>query len=445
MTVPTRLLSRMQININKKEIFIIIILACLALVRFFYFTPRPIDVYDMAIGEKVVIEGIVNDFPDERIYNQRITLKPDGQKFNILVVTDLYKDISYGDKFKIEGVLTLPENFDTDTGRQFNYKRYLANRNIYYIMKNPKMDLISQDNGNLIKSLLFRFRYAFIEKINLSIPQPESSLMNGILLGERGGFDKEQNDEFIDTGTIHIVALSGYNITVVANGIVGFFRSFLSATLSIYIGMVGIILFVILSGLQATAVRAGIMACIAFLGKTTGRNYMAGRALFIAGLLMIAWDLRTITDISFQLSFIATFGIIYLTPKTSLWLGFLPKGLGFRNLVATTLSATISVLPLILYMTGILSIISLPVNILILPVIPYAMFFGFASGSLGFIHHILATPFGYIGFLLNKYVLSTVHFFANLPFASTVIPKFSVFFVILFYIFLLWWVFKKKK
>ena len=354
----------MPTSINKKEIFIFGVLVIVALVRFLFFTPRPIDSFDMAVGNKVIIEGVVADFPDERIYNQRITLRPDGQKFNVLVVTDLYKDISYGDKFQVEGVLESPENFETDTGREFNYKRYLANRDIFYIIKNPKMDLLSQNNGNIIKKALFKLRKSFIEKINLSIPQPESSLMNGILLGERGGFDTEQNEEFINTGTIHIVALSGYNITVVANGIVGFFRSFLSATLSIYIGMIGIVLFVILSGVQATAVRAGIMACIAFLGKTTGRNYMAGRALFIAGFFMVAWDLRIITDISFQLSFIATFGIIYLNPKTLLWFYFLPKGLGFRNLVATTTAAIISVLPLILYSTGVLSIISLPVNIL---------------------------------------------------------------------------------
>src|SRR3989344_6626685 len=183
----------MPTSINKKEIFIFGVLVIVALVRFLFFTPRPIDSFDMAVGNKVIIEGVVADFPDERIYNQRITLRPDGQKFNVLVVTDLYKDISYGDKFQVEGVLESPENFETDTGREFNYKRYLANRDIFYIIKNPKMDLLSQNNGNIIKKALFKLRKSFIEKINLSIPQPESSLMNGILLGERGGFDTEQN------------------------------------------------------------------------------------------------------------------------------------------------------------------------------------------------------------------------------------------------------------
>jgi competence protein ComEC len=110
-----------------------------------------------------------------------------------------------------------------------------------------------------------------------------------------------------------------------------------------------------------------------------------------------------------------------------------------------TLAANIIVLPLILYSTGIFSLVSLPANVLILPLIPTAMFFGFMSGMTSFISSILAFPFGFIGSLILKYILAVIHFFASLPFASVTIQKFPLFLMLLCYLFLAWYIFKKDK
>jgi competence protein ComEC len=117
---------------------------------------------------------------------------------------------------------------------------------------------------------------------------------------------------------------------------------------------------------------------------------------------------------------------------------------GFREVVATTIAATIAVLPILLYTTGILSIVSLPANILILPLIPLTMFFSFLVGVFGFIAPILAIPFAYVAHLLLLYILSIIHFFAQLPFASVTIQSFPLLITIILYGFILWWVFIKK-
>lgn len=428
---------------SKKEVIIIVILISIAFVRFFFFLPKP-QAYGDAVGKVVNVEGVVVNTPDVRVSNQRLTVRPVNQESNILVVVSKEEEVSYGDKIKVRGTLETPENFITNTGKEFNYERYLANQDIYYIIKNAEIELVSHDHGSWLKASLYKLRNAFLENINSSLLPPNSDLANGLILGVRGGFENDLRQEFISTGTIHIIALSGYNVTIVAEGVMKVLGIILASTVAIIFGLVTIILFVILSGASSTAIRAGIMAVIVLFARMTGRTYDAGRALVIAALVMMAYDLRVLTDISFQLSFIATFGVLFVTPKVIKWVKFLPKTLGFRELVATTIAATIAVLPILLYSTGTLSIVSLPTNILILPIIPITMFMSFLVGLLGFISSSFALFFGYVADLLLSYIFSIIHFFASLSFASVNISSFPIILTLVLYGFIFWWIFKKK-
>jgi competence protein ComEC len=428
---------------SKKEILIIFILVIIACVRFFFFIPEP-PIYNNALGKSVELVGLVSDDPDIRLKNKHLNIKLENQDVNILVFVGREEEVKYGDKVKIKGILEEPENFTTESGKEFNYKRYLANQDIYFIIKNADIEIISSNNGSKIKSLLFKIRNSFIKNINQVIPIPESDLANGLILGVKGGFDEEMNKEFISTGTIHIVALSGYNVSIVAEGVMKTFSLIFSQVASIIFGIVIILLFIIMTGASSTAIRAGIMATIMLLGRLTGRKYLAGRALIIAALLMIAYDPRVIADMSFQLSFIATGGVLYLTSKTLNWFKFLPLRFGFREMVASTVAATISVLPILLYITGVLSLVSLPANFLILLFIPIAMLFVFITGIIGFISPLLSIFFGYISYLILLYILSMIHFFGTLSFASVTIQSFPLLLTILIYAVLLWWIFKKK-
>ena len=428
---------------SKREIFIIFILILIAFVRFLFFIPSAPS-YGRAIGKSVEVTGIITDAPDIRLSSQHLIFTPDSVDTDILLTVPRDTDISYGDKLKITGILKEPENFITSAGKEFNYKRYLANQNIYFIIKNPDIEIISQNNGNILKSYLFKLRNSFVKNIGKVILPPESDLASGLILGVRGGFDSDTRDEFISTGTIHIIALSGYNVTIVAEWIMKIFKIFFSQFVSIVFGIIVIILFIMMAGASSTSIRAGIMATIALFARMTGRNYDAGRALFIAALLMIVYDPRVIVDISFELSFLATFGVLFITPKVINWVKFIPMKFGLRELFATTIAATLSVLPILLYSTGILSLVSLPANILILSFIPVTMLFSFLVGIFGFITPILSFPFGFVAHLLLSYILFIIHFFASLSFASIIVPSFSIIFVIIIYMIMAYLVFRKK-
>lgn len=425
--------------LSKKEIILIFILGIIAVVRFYFFIPKPPD-FDKFVGEKVSFVGVVSDFPDKRLNNDRIILKLKDSQIKILVILDKGNGVFYGDEIKIKGILEKPDNFITNSGKEFNYIKYLSNRDIYYIVRNNNLEIISSGNGNKIKNLLFRIRDVFSKNINKIISSPESDLARGLILGDRGGFDNEIQDNFINTGTMHIVALSGYNITIIVTNTIKVFSFIFSQTFSMLFGAVFVLFFIIMAGGGATIVRAGIMAFIAIFARITGRTYFAGRALVIAGILMTVYDIRIISDMSFQLSFLATAGILFVTPKIIKWISFVPLRFGFRENLATTISATIAVLPLLLHQTGTLSFVSVPANILILSVIPYAMFFSFLTGVFGIISLNIALPFGFIAEKLLNYILFIIEKIGSLSFASTNIHFFPLIFVIIFYIFLVWWI-----
>ena len=428
---------------SRKEIIIVSILITIALVRFFFFTAQPPN-YSNAVGKEVTLVGIVSDDPDVRLKNQHLNIKLQDKDVTILVLVGREVEVAYGDEVRVGGTLEQPENFITTSGKEFNYKRYLANQDIYYTIKNANLEIISRNNGSKLKSVLYKIRGAFMKNINRVMPMPESDLANGLILGVRGGFDSDTKQEFINTGTIHIIALSGYNVSIVAESVMKVFSLIFSQVISIIFGIIVILLFIVMTGASSTAIRAGIMATIMLLGKMTGRNYFAGRALVIAGLLMVANDPRVLVDMSFQLSFLATGGVLFVTPKVMNWFKFLPMRYMIRETMATTMAATIAVLPILLNLTGILSLVSLPANILILLFIPTAMFLIFITGMMGFISSTLAIPVGYISYLILWYILSVIHFLGTLSFASVTISSFPLVLTILIYVYLLWWVFRKK-
>jgi len=277
------------------------------------------------------------------------------------------------------------------------------------------------------REILFTFKHKLESNIENVMPEPESTFMKGITLGSRAGLSKELRDQFVTTGTIHIVALSGYNITIVADGIQKFFSLFLSKYAAFGVGAFSIILFVLMTGAQSTAVRAGVMAILAIVARSTGKQYMATRALFLAGLIMTIANPETLlSDVSFALSFIATLGLIHLTPITERWIGFRnsKRVAWFREIIATTLAAQIAVLPYILYAMGTLSIVSFPLNILILPFMPIAMFLGFGASVFGFLGIWASSPFGIAGNILLDKTLDLISFSARIPHASVGIRVF---------------------
>ncbi|MBU0611964.1 ComEC family competence protein [Patescibacteria group bacterium] len=404
------------------------------------------EVFGTRLEKNSELSGVVVDDPDMRETNQKLVIlvKLEEGKSKILLTVDLEDKFRYGDEVSFSGVLEKPKNFITDQGRKFDYENYLRKDGIFYVMNYPKIEVVSHGNGNRIKGALFFVKEEFLKKINFIIPEPESLLMGGLILGEKSPFSKDLRQSFVDTGTIHIIALSGYNVTIVAEWIMKIF-SFLPRNFGFGAGILGILLFVVMAGGSSTAVRAGTMATLALIARATGRNYDVARALVLAGAVMILVNpFVLVFDVSFQLSFMATVAVIFFAPRVEKYFLWITPRFGLRDVVAVTVSAYIFVMPFILYKMGNLSLVALPANILILPFIPLTMMLGFFTGFAGFIWYIFGIPFGYLSYLLLHYELAIVGFFSRLPFASFSIPNFPLFVVFLFYGYFTYRIFGKE-
>jgi len=398
------------------------------------------------VGKQITIEGVIKEYPDVRENSTRLVVDVGGE--NLLVVVRKYPKFEYGEKVSLQGKIVLPENFSNESGREFDYVSYLAKDGIFYEMPFPKIDTIGSNEGNPVVAFLYSIKNAMLEQVSQILPEPEAGLLSGLLFGAKRALGKEVMDMFRVAGIVHIVVLSGYNITIVADFITrGFLLFPISKIAASFLGGTGVILFAIMSGLGASTLRAVLMALLAIFARATGRTSDAIHLLFVAAFFMILWNpLSLLYDPSFQLSFLATLGLLALGPELSRRLSFITAKWGLRETLATTLSTQIFVLPLLLYETGLLSVVALPVNLLVLPLLPLAMFFGALAMLLGFI-----TPFGtFFGFpvyLLLSFVFTVSTFFAGLPFSSFNVPPFSatVLFVIYFSYAIIYFFYQKRQ
>ncbi|MDR3557959.1 MAG: ComEC/Rec2 family competence protein, partial [Candidatus Pacebacteria bacterium] len=349
----------------------------------------------------------------------------------------------YGDQIKVTGKLEKPANFMTDQDMEFDYVNYLRKDGIFYTMHDPKIAIISRGHGNPVKRSLFSIKSRFDAALSKAVPTPESTVLGGIILGERYGFSESLRQIFMDTGTIHIVTIGGYHVTLVAKWIMAIF-GFLPRFAGIGAGVAGIFLYVIATGGAQTSIRAGIMATLALIAGATRRRYDVGRALILAATVMIIINPFVLAyDVSFELSFIATIAIIFLSPLIMPYFEWIPwKWL--RDIVAITSSMYVFALPFVLYRIGNLSLVSLPANILIVPLMPLSMIAGFVTGFAGMVAPAFAILPGKIAYALLYFQISSVGTLARLPFAAVTIPGFSLVIIIAVYSIFVWIFIKTK-
>ncbi len=421
--------------------------------------------------EKIVLRGVVIEEPDVRIKDVQYIIqaanivaaglprpvatglamtekKADSKQFDnlgkVLVTLPHYPQYQYGDSVELEGKLKTPAEFDT-----FSYKDYLAKDGIYSVMYSPDSKLISSGNGNFVYAAIFRVKNKFKEKIKAVLPEPESSLLAGLLLGERSGLDQDLKDDFAITGTSHIVAVSGYNVTIIALIILtlalalGFSRG-----QSFWISLAAIILFIIMVGAPASAVRAGVMGGLVLVAVRAGRLNSMTNAITFAAVAMMALNPKILRfDAGFQLSFLAVVGVVWFYPVLDDYFsGKIKKEIKkektfFENVLREiksafllTLSAQIMALPILLGSFGNLSLVAPFANILILPFVPVAMGLGFLAGGMGFFWLLAAKILGYFTWLVLTYQIRVIEFLADLPWSAIQVNNFDFVFFVGYYL-----------
>lgn len=374
-------------------------------------------------GQKINASAKVVSLPKKENGKVTFIAKTENIKGNIRVSTNDV-EVKRGDIVHVQGEITLPENFETDTGREFDYVRYLKKDNVLYQLSFAEVAIVSHSLFSL-SGMFGALHDSFLQKINETISYPESSLIAGILLGAENDIPKEVEDNFRNVGLVHIVVLSGYNISIVTR-FVQIFSTKLSRKMKMIVELSFIFLFVFFVGATATVVRAGVMATLANINTFTFRKQNTFHILVVAGFFMVLHNpLILVFDPSFQLSFLATAGLVLLSSHYESFFKRLPNFYKIRETVSTSLATQTFVLPLIIYLSGIISPISLLANIIVLPLMPTVMLFGFISGVLGFISTFLALPFGYVTSLLSSFILWVAEYGAAIPFSFFQIERVS--------------------
>lgn len=249
-------------------------------------------------------------------------------------------------------------------------------------------------------------------KLDYLLPYPQSAILAGILLGEGTRIPKGINNDFKKTSTIHLVVVSGQNLTILA----GFVMSLVTIwgrRLTILITLLVIVLYSLLTGLQVPVLRAGVMAALSYLAQLFGRQGSGSWILALTGGAMLLYNPNWLLNISFQLSFLATLAVVVVAPLFIERFSSMPKIL--REDFAVSLAAQLLTLPVIVYNFGQLSVIGILVNSLILWCIPFLMISGFISLAVGLVVPFFGQIIGLFPSVLLTYFIDVTSMFAGFP------------------------------
>lgn len=384
----------------------------------------------------VSLVGTVVEDPDIRELNQHVTIliATSTARTKVLAYASLYPSFTYGEAVRVSGTLELPEPFATDGGRTFAYDKYLANHRIYAVIPMARIDHVAPPSGAMaaVMNALYGAKHVFVRGLDAALPEPAASLAEGLLTGGKQGLGADLLDAFTVAGLLQIVVLSGYNVMIVAEAVLKSLW-FLPRRFAVVIAALAIIAFVVAAGSGSSAVRAGVMACLALYARASGRTYNALRGLGIALVLMLLWNpFYLVYDPGFELSVAATLGLILGVPAIEPYLARV-RHAALREVIASTLAAQLFVLPLLLYETGNLSFVAIPANILVSLLVPVTMLASFIAGLVGVVLPIAAPVIGLPAYALLAAIIWTAEAAAELPLANVILPAFPFWLVLLAY------------
>jgi competence protein ComEC len=357
----------------------------------------------------------------------------------ILVRASNNQTFEYGQKIRLRGKLkTPPENED------FSYRDYLAAQRIHSYMTTAVVTVLPGNDGNLIFRALYAFKDRSLENIHRLFPDPESSLLAGILLGVDTGLTNELQQAFKNTGTAHIIAISGFNISIIAGIFFVLFSRLFGDRRGAAIAILGIVMYTFIVGADAAVVRAAIMGSLALFARQVGRRQTALNTLLAVALLMCLWNPLYVWDVGFQLSFFATLGLIlYATPfsefANKIITKYIPASTGeraaqlFSEFVLLTLAAQLTTIPIMAYHFQRISLVSFIANPFILPAQPAVMILGGLAVLLSHLWFALGQVAAWVAWPFVVYTVRIVELFDRVPHGTIFLGDFSVWFVILFY------------
>lgn len=381
------------------------------------------------------LEGLIVDWPDVRDTYVALRVEVDSLMLEeappmeveglALVQAPRGATYRYGDRVRVFGKLEMPPE-DED----FSYRDYLARQGVYSMVRFARVEPTGERGGSPLRGALIGFRERAHVIIGQLLPDPQSSLLSGILLGIESGISDDVREAFNATGATHVIAISGSNLVILA----GVLQSLAARAIKrpgwvAAVTIVGIGGYAVFVGGDAAVTRAAIMTSLALVAAQLGRQTYGLASLGFAAILMTGINPLTLWDVGFQLSFLATLGLVLYVEPLQAWLEralerIFSKETARRVLAASsdafivTLAAQITTTPIMAYAFGRFSLASLPVNLLIVPAQTGLM----VLGGLGVLGALVWWPLGQVlawgSWLFLSWTIGVVRLFARLPHAS---------------------------
>ena len=374
----------------------------------------------------VEIKGMVAGDPDVRDKNTRLNLASTEIKLEgswhevegtLLLFVPRYPAYKYGDVLLVTGALKTPPQLD-----DFDYRGYLAHQGVYATMPYPKIEVLDTGKGFKPLAWVYSLRSRLAQNLTRILPEPQASLAQGIVLGIRGNIPQPLKADFARSGTAHLLAISGLHLSIMAGvllslGLWLFGRRYY---LYVWLALGAIWLYALITGMHPPVVRGAIMASLFLVAELLGRQSSAMVALTFAAAVMVGVHPYILGDASFQLSFLAMAGLVFLFPifrnlgrkVVKAVLGEEGAAVSIANLASDTLSATlgavVAVWPVVAYYFGIIPLVGPLATFLALPALPGVIIIGALTAVLGLVVLPVAQAVGWLAWLFLSYMILVV-------------------------------------
>ena len=403
-----------------------------------------------ADGGRYAVSGRIATQPELRGATQRFIVSagsvtsdagPTPAVGSIQVRVSASREYRKGDLVRLDGRLDEPPLLEG-----FDYRAYLARRGVLAIMEYPRVRVDGRTSAPDHERWLDAARARAHDVLWRGLPATQAALAEGILLGRRADIPREVNEDFQRAGVAHLIVISGFNIALLAGLVLSAGSSLLGRRRAALLALTGIAVYSVFVGLTPPVARAALMGAVAVLALVSGRPHGAGTALVFAAAVLTLHDPRILEEVSFQLSFAATAGLLVLASPVTAWgrqlfaeeqrtvaVTWRSFAVMVWDTLAVTLAATLATLPLLLLNFGRLSLISPLANLLLVPLFPAVL----VAGALGVIAAALLPSAGELvlaplGGLLAL-ALSVVRRCAAAPGAAIDVPWFTVLHAIIVY------------
>jgi len=440
---------------NIRLIFFFLAFLSLGIVRHLgarHIPPNEISRYiSFPTQERSRLTGVVDSIPNkssgridfvlacQRLTTNRREIEVRG-KTQVFLYTSESMEINYGERLSVSGRLSYPP-VSANPGL-FNYRRYLSYRNIhslFSVYNSGDIERFGQAEMGVFPSLISKIRRKIDFVIKNTLPQLESSILAGLILGERCDLPRDIQEMFADAGVLHILAVSGLNVGLVLFIFYGFFRGIgIPKRITYLLTILVVIIFAQVVGNPPSAARASIMAICGLVAFLLDRDKHLYNSLALAALIILIWNPFTLFDVGFQLSFMATLGILYLTPHFQTYFRLSkPHRLVTYILgsLAVSAGALVGVYPITALYFNKISLIALISNIVVVPQVGLITALGFASSISGLFSLGLAQAVNTVNRLFVIVLFKSIQFFASLPFSVKYVVNPSSIFILCYYLF----------